>query len=101
MQGHARAEHTSLVLHREVARRLRADPEWVTRARERVRAWGDEVHPSYRERWLALLSGPLDTLCDLLEADTEEARDLRQVSPFAGILDPETRWRLWRQARGR
>ena len=101
MPGHARADHTSLVLHREVARRLRARPELLERARARVLAWGDDVHPVYRSRWLELLERPVDDLCAVLEADTEEARDLRQTSPFAGVLDSATRWRLWREARGR
>ena len=101
MSGHAIAERTSLALHREVARRVREEPELLARARARVASWGDRVHPHYRDRWAALLDEPLDVLCAVIEADTEESRDLRQVSPFAGFLDPATRWRVWQEARGR
>jgi hypothetical protein len=100
MTGHALADATSLALHREVASRLRAEPSLVGRARERVAGWGDGAHPYYRDAWTALLDGPLDALCALLESDSERARELRQASPFAGIVDSATRWRIWRSVRG-
>jgi hypothetical protein len=31
----------------------------------------------------------------------EGARALRQCSPFAGVIDPRTRWRIWREVRER
>jgi len=31
--------------------------------------------------------------------DSKSARQLRQTSPFAGALDPRTRWAIWRRAR--
>jgi hypothetical protein len=31
--------------------------------------------------------------------ESEEARALRQVTPFAGAIDPRTRWRIWREVR--
>jgi hypothetical protein len=101
MPGHPVADLTSLALHREVARRLRADPAVLERARARVLGWGAEVHPFYRDRWLEVLDGSVDEVCAFLEADTELARDLRQASPFAGALDAPTRWRIWREVRGR
>jgi hypothetical protein len=30
---------------------------------------------------------------------SERGRALRQCTPFAGALDPRTRWRLWAQVR--
>lgn len=99
--GHALADATSLALHEEVARRLLADPEVLRRARARVAAWGDEVHPHYRARWSEVLSSTNGEICALLTADSEEARDLRQVSPFAGAIDAATRWRIWREVRRR
>jgi hypothetical protein len=92
MHGHRTAELTSLALHREVARRLRADPSRVALAREWLRTRGN---PSSCARWAELLAGPLEALCALLEADTEEARELRQSTPFAGVLDAPTRLRIW------
>jgi hypothetical protein len=28
-------------------------------------------------------------------------RALRQCTPFAGVVDPRTRWRIWRETRAR
>jgi hypothetical protein len=99
MTEHDRAAQVSVALHREVARRLRDDPSLVAGALRRVRGWSDGVHEHYRRGWEQLLAGPLDELCALLVEDSERARDLRQTSPFAGVLDAATRWRIWRAAR--
>jgi len=92
--GHRRAELRSLALHAEVARRLREDPSLVQRAIDWLE--GADLHPHYRQAWRQLLAGPLDALCAVLEADNERSRDLRQVSPFAFVLDAPTRWAIWR-----
>jgi hypothetical protein len=36
-------------------------------------------------------------LCAALVDRSEEARGLRQVSPFAGVIDPRTRWAIHRR----
>ena len=101
MTTHELAERTSLALHQAVAERLRADPLQVDRARARVEdaLRTGSTHRYYAERWLELLSGPLETLCAVLVSTTEEATALRQTTPFAGVLDPATRWRIWRGVR--
>ena len=48
----------------------------------------------YAEAWSELLDGPLDDLVRALLERSERMHDLRQVSPFAGVLDARTRWRL-------
>ena len=40
----------------------------------------------WRDRWIALLNGPLDDLLTALTADTVDSRELRQNSPFVGVL---------------
>jgi hypothetical protein len=37
----------------------------------------------------------------LLVDDDEEARSLRQATPFAGALKPRERWRIWDEERRR
>lgn len=54
----------------------------------------------YRE-WQAVLERPLEEICQLLEADEEEARRLRQSSPFAGVLPPSEVWSIKAAARRR
>ncbi len=99
---HAVAEDVSLELHRAVAKRLLEDPAIVARARERVDGWlrdGSVARP-YAEAWRDVLSGPAETVARFLTDTGETARQMRQTSPFAGVLDPRTRWSIWRRARG-
>jgi hypothetical protein len=99
MHGHHLAEERSIALHQEVAKRLRADPRQVAVARARVASWlrTGEVSSHYALRWQAILGLPLDDLCAFLVDPSREARDLRQCTPFAGVVDPRTRWRIWRE----
>ena len=48
-------------------------------------------------RWRELLDGPSSELREMLVADTQEARDLRQVTPFAGVVSNEQRWSIVRE----
>jgi hypothetical protein len=88
-------------MHRFVGERLRAEPELLERVRARVRGWlrDGSVHPHYARRWAEALAGPLEDLVALLADPGEEACALRQASPFAGLIDNRTRWRIWREVR--
>ena len=80
------------------ADRLRADPSVLANARRRVATWCETgaVHPRYAEAWKALLDRPIETIVAALVDESEQMTALRQTSPFAGVLDPRTRWQLWR-----
>jgi hypothetical protein len=98
---HGVAEDLSLELHRAVAERLLEDPALVERARERVAGWlrdGSVARP-YAEAWQAVLGEPVEAVARFLADPGEKARQMRQASPFAGVLDPRTRWSIWRRAR--
>ena len=99
VRTHADADARSLALHRVVAEKLRTDPALLERARVRVEAWraSGAVHPHYANAWLEALSGPREELLGLLVDDGERARELRQVSPFAGVIDARTRWAVLRR----
>jgi hypothetical protein len=98
---HAVAEDRSLALHAAVAERIRADPSLVERARRRIEDWltHGTVAGVYAEAWREILALPVDEVAQFLEDPGDRARLLRQTSPFAGILDPRTRWAVWRRAR--
>lgn len=98
---HARAEETSLALHRAVAERLLADPALLEKARARVLKWlGDgSVGRKLAEAWQEVLSGSPAEVVRFLIDPGQRARDLRQTSPFAGVLGPRERWAILRQAR--
>jgi hypothetical protein len=84
------------VLHLAVAERLKADPGLLDAARVRVGSWlrDGTVAPAYASAWQDMLDGPAEALYAALAEASERMHDLRQVSPFAGVLDARTRWRL-------
>ena len=92
--GHNTAERRSLAYHRAIAERL--DDGLVEEARERVDrlAADGHMHPIYAERWREILALPLGRIADSIAADDQDARDLRQNSPFAGVLNEHERRRI-------
>lgn len=46
------------------------------------------------EQWARLLRGPLEQLLDVLVSSSRQARDLRQSTPFAGVLTDAERRRI-------
>jgi hypothetical protein len=100
---HQLASERSRSLHVEVAERLRRDPTLVEQARVRVRGWVEHGSPAlhYALAWQGLLDRPLEELLGALQEPSERMHDLRQVSPFAGVVDARTRWRIHREVRER
>jgi hypothetical protein len=98
--GHRIAELRSLEYHRLIAERVKRDPEVLRRARERVACWLAEGGPVDRGRalrWQHVLHLPVPELVRVLTRDDETGRDLRQNTPFAGVLTNEERWRVIRE----
>ena len=90
--NHERAARRSLAYHRAVARGLRR--QTAAAARRRVWQWRAQgvIAPAYADQWDRLLRRPLADIRRAISADTTEGRDLRQSSPFAGVLsEPERR----------
>lgn len=80
-----------LAYHRAVARRL--DRATTDNALALVRHWRKKgsIDPRYATAWEGLLEGPLPDIRKVLEDESERARDLRQNSPFAGVLSESER----------
>lgn len=90
--GHGRAVQRALAYHRVVAKHL--DRRMVNEALHRVWKWRAEgkLDPRYADEWEALLQRSLDEVRRAITTDTPHAHDLRQNSPFAGMLsEPERR----------
>ncbi|MBA3437037.1 MAG: hypothetical protein ACR2F4_01795 [Thermoleophilaceae bacterium] len=48
--------------------------------------------PAYAAQWENVLSRPIDRIARVISEDTQTGQDLRQNSPFTGILsEPERR----------
>ena len=80
---------------------MKDDPSVLERARARVQGWleSGDVARYWAEEWDGVLSGTTEDICSWLVDESEHARAMRQVTPFAGAIDPRTRWRIWREVR--
>lgn len=76
----------SLDYHRALSEAL--TPDDVADARYRVHKWRNQgtLAPVYADRWEHLLSLPLEQIRGALNDTTEAAADLRQNTPFVGVL---------------
>jgi hypothetical protein len=96
---HTDIDRASLALARRVAERLRRQPGLIDLARANLARWSRQnaSAPSllrcYAE-WQIILSRPVEDICGLLCAETDEAQRLRQNSPFAGVLAPAEVWSI-------
>ena len=93
---HRIPELHALAYHRLVAERL--DEQLVDETRNRLRRWREEgrIHPHWADEWDRVLAMPLPRIAKAISADTKRARELRQSSPFAGVLTQQERHRLLR-----
>jgi hypothetical protein len=89
---HRTSELRSLAYHRAIARRLRRP--MVEMARSRIRRWKEagKLDERHAAAWEEVLDMPISEIRRTITADTQLARDLRQNSPFGGLLsEPERR----------
>lgn len=98
-------QERSLWLHRALLMVLLAEPEpALSRARDNLERWRELHRPdgmtsSYFDRWDAILDCGLDAVVRVISSESEEACELRQNSPFAGLLPDETRAKVLRSFR--
>jgi excisionase family DNA binding protein len=97
-----REEEKSLRLHQALLTSMLAEPDAViSKARDNLNRWTGMHRPDgmtarYLEEWKRVLDGGLDAIVDVVISPTQEARELRQNSPFAGVLPDETRRQVLR-----
>ena len=97
--GHRRAELRSLAVHRLLAARL--DKVTVAEADRRLRQWTESgaIHPHWASQWQRVLALPREKIAKTISSDSEAARELRQSSPFVGLLTEQERKRLHERLR--
>jgi transcriptional regulator with XRE-family HTH domain len=97
-----REDRRSIYLHRRIAEHLKADPgNTLTTARTNL-ALMRSLHPEAGdlfEQWEQILSQPVMSIVDAMTDTGPEYRELRQVTPFAGVLDAEQRASVYREFR--
>jgi hypothetical protein len=92
-------DRRSLEMVRRIVAKIDADPDrrGFEHAKRVCRRWVDLGRRSSVE-WLAILDRPWEEVRRILLDDSEEGRRLRQTDPFCGILTPEERWEIYREA---
>jgi hypothetical protein len=99
MRTHQEIDSRSLVMAREIVKRIDADPKHsgVVHAREVCRRWNIERQSPVISEWLEILEKPWAEIRSILLDEGEYGKRLRQSSPFAGILSNRERWRIYRK----
>jgi hypothetical protein len=90
--GGRTAELRNLAYHRAVAKRLRRST--ANEALNLIRRWRDtgKIDPHYAHEWEQILRRPIPEIRKVLRENSQFAHDLRQNSPFPGLLtEPERR----------
>jgi len=92
-----REERRSLFVHRAIARRLLADPAGVlAHAQANLMTMRAANRDGSANRWLdaweqLLAAGSVAAIVGVLTSHDEQARELRQNTPFAGVLTESDR----------
>lgn len=91
-----RQDTQSLILAHAIAGEIVRNPEvTITKAKHNLAAMKDSPSRGSTRVWLneweSLLNGPIINLLQALTASTQRSRELRQNSPFAGVLSETAR----------
>jgi excisionase family DNA binding protein len=93
----SREQERSLWLHRAVLGELAADPRGALRvAQDNIARWRNLHRPGgmaerWMDRWGQLVQDGSDAVAEVLVSRTPEAVELRQNTPFAGVLSQQRR----------
>lgn len=102
VSDHIRIEKRSIALHRAIADRIRTNPRLMEKARENLQKYLDQFAqenrplPKSLSEWQDILTNrSREAVLEFLVSSGETAGRLRQSSPFAGILTPKERWKIY------
>jgi hypothetical protein len=95
---HRIIEARSLAMHCLAARKIDKNPKLLAEARDTLKKWrsryvGDT--PRALDEWAAILKSPWPEIAALITDPGERATRLRQSTPFAGVLSPKERERIY------
>jgi hypothetical protein len=96
--AHRLAEARSLAMHALIAEKISRDPQLLEIPRRNLQRWSrrwDKESPRWLEEWRRLLRRPWHEIAGFIAEPSERGARLRQSSPFAGVLTPEERQRVY------
>lgn len=102
MRTHQAIDRRSREMVRRIVEKIDADPTRAgfEHAKRTCRRWVEQGNVSARE-WLTLLERPWEEVRLILLDESDEGQRLRQTDPFTGILTPQERWEIYREATAR
>ena len=93
-----REDRRSLALHRAIADHLTAHPAKTLDQAQRnltgMRTRNPHAADLFSE-WDDILTRPVEAIVTAMLDPSQRARDLRKVTPFAGVLEPRERTRVY------
>jgi hypothetical protein len=94
---HRLLEARSLAMHALIAAKLARDPSLLSKPRQNLENWSTRWQhpPRWVQEWRQILGLPWQQIAALITEPSERAARLRQSSPFAGVLAPEERARIY------
>jgi hypothetical protein len=98
LSDHRFHDIASLALHAAVVRKIEREPALLSIPQRNLRRWRSrfrENPPRWWKEWDDILERPWSGIVALLLDPSENATRLRQSSPFAGVLTPQERKRLY------
>ena len=100
---HTMIDARSRELHKLIAQKIRQNPALIQKVSDTLRRWlratdeEDRSHDALVEWQRRLEHDPLDHVLDFLVSDQEDARRLRQSTPFVGLLTDREREEIFRK----
>jgi hypothetical protein len=99
VRTHQEIDRRSLEMVRQIVAKIDADPARAgfEKAKGVCRRWVARGNVPARE-WLTILERPWEEVRAILLDESDEGQRLRQSDPFVGILTPQERWAIYREA---
>jgi len=88
----------SLAMHCKIAQKISRDTALLDKAKGNLERWiakSEDPLPRYLSEWQEILERPWPEIAELITSMSENATRLRSSSPFAGVLSPEERERIY------
>jgi hypothetical protein len=96
--SHRLTEVRSLAMHTVIAEKLRRDPKLLALAQRNLERWRNqrrERPPEWITERSQILRRPWPEVAAAISEPSERGARLRQSSPFAGVLSPQERQRIY------
>jgi hypothetical protein len=96
--SHRVLEARSLAMHSVIAQKVTRDPALLDIPRKNLKRWRTRWSghpPAWYSEWSGIMTRPWPEIAALITEPSENAARLRQSSPFAGVLTPVERKRIY------